>query len=73
MDIPIVFMKTLYNSIKLYLEKYNSILFGYVFMPSHLHLLLWIDDNKLSEFMKDFKKFVSQKVFKDIGINDKKI
>ena len=63
----------LYDSIKLYLEKYDSRLLGYVFMPSHLHLLLWIDGNRLSGFIRDFKKFVSQEAFKDIGINDKKI
>ncbi len=65
--------KKLYDSMKLYLEKYDSRLFGYVFMPSHIHLILWIDGNRLSGFMRDFKKFVSQKAFKDIGINDKKI
>ena len=63
----------LYNSIKLYLEKYDSRLLGYVFMPSHIHLLLWIDGGRLSGFMRDFKKFISQKAFKDIGINDSKI
>ena len=37
-------------------------------MPSHIHLLIYIDGNLLAGFMRDFKKFVAQKVATDLGI-----
>jgi len=42
-------------------------------MPSHIHFLIIIDGKQLSSFMRDFKKYVSQKAFKDLGILDSQI
>jgi putative transposase len=50
-------------------QKYNAAIAGYVFMPSHLHLLIFIDGQELSNFMRDFKKYISQKAKRDLGIN----
>jgi REP element-mobilizing transposase RayT len=61
------------DSLKFCLEKYKVLLPGYVLMPSHVHLLLVIDGNSLADFMRDFKKFVSQKALKDCGIDDTQI
>jgi len=33
---------------------------AYVFMPSHIHLVLKINGKQLSSFMRDFKKFTAQ-------------
>jgi putative transposase len=49
-------------------EKYEALLSGYVLMPSHIHLLIFIDGSKLPDFMRDFKKYVSQKVAKDLRL-----
>ncbi|MCF7811883.1 transposase [bacterium] len=54
------------GSIKNRLEKYDAKLIGYVFMPSHIHLILDIDGAKLSGFVRDFKKFTSQKSLKHL-------
>jgi len=61
------------DSLKFCLEKYKARLPGYVLMPSHLHLLLVIDGSSLANFMRDFKKFVSQKALKEYGIEDAQI
>jgi len=42
-------------------------------MPSHIHLLLAINGAVLSDFMRDFKKYISQKEAKSLGILEKNI
>ena len=54
------------ESINNRLQKTKALLIGYVFMPSHIHLLLLISGDKLSGFMRDFKKYTAQKGLKDI-------
>ena len=61
------------ESLLLYLAKYDALLLGYVFMPSHLHLLIIIDGQRLSGFMRDFKKYFAQKAIKDCGIFESQI
>jgi REP element-mobilizing transposase RayT len=58
------------DSICHYLEKYDALLPAFVFMPSHLHLLIVIDGKKLGRFIRDFKKFVAQKGIKECGVRD---
>ncbi|MCE1163984.1 MAG: transposase [Bacteroidetes bacterium] len=53
----------LMDSLKFLLEKYKVKLISYVFMPNHLHLILYIESGKiLSAFMRDFKKYTSFKI-----------
>jgi REP-associated tyrosine transposase len=56
-----------------YSDKYDASLSGYVFMPSHLHLLVFIDGNTLSCLIRDYKKYISQIAFKKFGIDTKTI
>jgi len=42
-------------------------------MPSHLHLLLFIEGSDLGNFMRDFKKYIAQKAFRDLDIVSKDI
>jgi len=53
--------------------KYDSKIAGYVFMPSHLHLLIFIEGRVLSGFMRDFKKYLAQRAFRELGVFDKNI
>jgi REP element-mobilizing transposase RayT len=39
-------------------------LFGYVIMTNHVHLVVQQKDGKLSEWVRDFKKFTSKKLLK---------
>jgi len=59
----------LLDSLIFYCNKYKAGLFGYVFMPTHIHLLIRIDGEKLSAFMRDFKKYISQKAARNLGLN----
>jgi len=62
------FYKELLKSINFCLKKYSAKMIGYVFMPSHIHLIVLIEGNNLGSFMRDFKKYVSQKIAADFGI-----
>lgn len=42
-------------------------------MPSHMHLLILINGQRLPDFMRDFKKFVAQQSMKNLGILDRPI
>ena len=58
-------------SIKDRLIKTEAKLIGYVFMPSHIHIILFIQGELLSGFMRDFKKYTSQKSLRDLRVNKK--
>jgi len=46
-------------------EKYQAANLGHVLMPNHIHLIIYFrDSNKLSDYMRDFKKFTSTKIRK---------
>ena len=66
-DIPGVY-EALVDSLWFYIAKYSALLPAYVFMPTHIHLLLLIEGNLLGPFMRDFKKYVAQKSVRDSGI-----
>ncbi len=65
--------EALTDSLTFSLEKYDAKLPAFVLMPSHLHLLIIVDGKSLSSFMRDFKKFVAQKAFRDLGIHDSQV
>ena len=58
-NIPGVY-EALAEAIKFRLNATNSKLIAYVFMPSHIHLILAIDGSIISSFMRDFKKYTAQ-------------
>ncbi|MEW5995008.1 MAG: transposase [Candidatus Zixiibacteriota bacterium] len=61
------------NSLRYCLEKYSARLPGYVLMPSHIHLLLVLDGDKLGGFMRDFKKYTAQKALKDCSVQSDRV
>ncbi|MCP4567208.1 MAG: hypothetical protein GY841_06485 [FCB group bacterium] len=67
------FYQALADSLNFCTQKYKAAIIGYVFMPSHIHLLLAINGKYLSGFMRDFKKYVAQKIAKDLKIQNKQI
>ena len=51
-------------------KKYLVHLLGYVIMPNHLHLLLYFEKvMRLSDYMRDLKKFTSGEVRRSIEKN----
>ncbi|MGB2803639.1 MAG: transposase [Candidatus Zixiibacteriota bacterium] len=60
------FYPALTESLVFCATKYGALIAGYVLMPTHIHLLIFIEGSKLGAFMRDFKKFIAQKVIKDL-------
>jgi REP element-mobilizing transposase RayT len=56
--------EALAKSLAFCLDKYGALVLAYVFMPSHIHLILNIDGHHLGSFMRDFKKYIAQKAAK---------
>ena len=53
----------LLNSLKFMLQEHGAHLIAYVFMPSHIHLLLYLPPGEhISDFMRDFKKYTSTRI-----------
>ncbi len=45
------------------IKKYDCKLLAYVFMPTHIHLVVWPQEGStVSDFMRDFKKFTSKRI-----------
>ena len=48
-------------------NKYKALIFAYVIMPNHIHVIVYFKEvNRLSDFMRDFKKFTSTMIRKRI-------
>jgi len=42
-------------------------LFGYVIMPSHIHLIARAEERPLGEVVRDFKKFTAARIVERLG------
>jgi putative transposase len=62
------FYEDLVASLRFCIDKYAAKLAGYVLMPSHVHLVLFINGTELSGLMRDFKKYTGQKIARSRGI-----
>jgi len=55
----------LISSLKFLKKKYNFKLIAYVLMPNHIHLIIYFEEQpRISEVMRDFKKFTCFKIRK---------
>jgi putative transposase len=64
-------MKLLYDSLLFVNNRYTAQIVGYVFMQNHIHLIIFFpQENKLSDYMRDFKKYTSTHIRKIIGKNE---
>ena len=44
----------------------GMILYGYVVMSNHIHMIIQSNDGKLSDLLRDFKKFTAKKILDKI-------
>ena len=59
------YFSLLYDSLGFVNKKYNAQIVAYVFMPNHIHLILYFhEENHLSSYMRDFKKYTSVQIRK---------
>lgn len=54
------------NSLKFCREHKGLTLFAYVIMSNHVHLIMQSDHGKLSDLIRDLKKFTAQKIIKQV-------
>ena len=51
------------DSLRFVNKQYKASIMAYVIMPNHLHIIVYFKfDNKLSDYMRDFKKFTSGEI-----------
>ena len=62
------------ESMNFYCDKYNARVYGYVWMPNHIHCLLYFDDSTLMpSMMRDFKKFTSMQIRRKLEHDNRQI
>jgi putative transposase len=68
---PEAVKKIIIENLIFYNKKYNCKVICYVIMPEHIHMILYFEgENKLIEYMRDFKKYSSvqiRRLYQDAG------
>jgi REP element-mobilizing transposase RayT len=63
------FIIPLYDSLNFYRYQLLVKILGYVFMPDHIHLLVWpYGTATISDFMRDFKEFTAKRIVRQAQI-----
>nr|WP_314498982.1 transposase [uncultured Chryseobacterium sp.] len=57
------------NCLKYCIQNKGMTVYGYVIMSNHIHLILQSKDGKLSDLIRDFKKFTSKNILECIRNN----
>ncbi len=65
-----VYVEMVEDSLNFCIDHKGLIVYGYVIMSNHLHLLVQAKGNNLSDVLRDFKKFTSQRITHAIATND---
>lgn len=60
---PVEVKNILIANLKFYCTKHSAHIVAYALMPEHIHLMIYFsEENRLIEFMRDFKKFTSKQI-----------
>ena len=63
------FIIPLLDSLNFYRYVHTFYLLGYVIMPDHIHLLIWLQGEAvLADFMRDFKKFTAVRLIRQAKV-----
>lgn len=63
--------QVLAETLNFYNSKFNSKTIAYVFMPNHIHLILYFEElTNLSDFMRSFKNYSSKRIREIIEKSD---
>ena len=66
------FIIPLIDSLNFYRYQHQFRLIGYVFMPDHIHLILWPEkESFVGNFMRDFKRFTSGRICRQASLESK--
>jgi putative transposase len=67
-------MQIVIDSLNFCYKKYDTSILAYVLMPNHIHLVIHFKEgDKRVDFMRDFKKFTSTQIRKEIERNDEQL
>lgn len=61
-----IYRDCIIESLKYNIKNKNLIVYGYVIMSNHVHLIIQAKDENLSDVLRDFKKFTSTSILKMI-------
>ena len=65
-----VYRHIVVDALKYYQENKGLIIYGWCLMSNHLHMIAEVEEgHNLSEFLRDFKKFTSKAIVKEIREN----
>ena len=64
-----IYKDLLVNSINLCIDKKGLVVYAWVIMSNHVHLLIGSNDEKLEDILRDLKKFTSKAIIKTIKEN----
>ncbi|MBC8045618.1 MAG: transposase [Fimbriimonadaceae bacterium] len=66
--------KIIYDNFDHYNKKYLADILGYVLMPNHFHFLIYFkQQNRLSDYLRDFKKYTSYQIRVEVEKNKPEI
>jgi REP element-mobilizing transposase RayT len=63
------YVEIVIDSLNFCVDNKGLIIYGYVLMSNHLHLLVQAKEENLSDIVRDFKKFTSQSIIRAIEDN----
>ena len=67
------YFKIITDSLKFCPKNKGLLLYEYVIMTNHLHLIAQArENNKLSQIISDFKKYTTVQIFKKLGFDNRK-
>ena len=61
-----IYRDCIIESLKYNIKNKKLIVFGYVIMSNHIHMIIQAEDENLSDVLRDFKKFTSSTILKMI-------
>ena len=64
-----IYRDIIIDSFRYCIEHKGMLLYGYVIMSNHLHIILQSTDGKLSDLIRDFKKFTAKNILDAIHQN----
>ena len=64
-----MYIEIVEDSLTFCIDNKGLIVYGYVIMSNHIHLLVQAKQNNLSDILRDFKKFTSQRITHAIETN----
>ena len=68
-----VYREILFDSMRYCMVNKGMVIYGYVIMSNHVHMILLSEKEALSDLIRDFKKYTSKKIVEEVSLkNDRR-